>query len=326
MSELELLTNSLNRLFERHVPQSGRSDDSEAAWASGLWNAFEEAGLSHPGLESEHGGAELGLAGECNVAERTAWHAAPLLASETMLAGRLLASAGMAIPEGPMTATLLSGGAATRVPWCDHLRAVVLLRDDSSIALVKSAMLSPRISCNLAGEQRADFTIDGLAPEFSESGFTGDQFMAHGALLRAAQIGGAIDRAVAMAVDHANTRKQFGKPIGKFQAIQQQLAVMAEEAAATRSAVAQACHGGDFLFRAAVAKARAGEAARVASGIAHQVHGAIGFAMEHNLQFLTRRLLSWRSEFGNDRYWQTRIGGIVAAGGGEGLWPLICGQ
>ena len=73
----------------------------------------------------------------------------------------------------------------------------------------------------------------------------------------------------------------------------------------------------------AVAKARAGEAAGRAAEIAHQVHGAMGFTHEHALHQSTRRLWSWRDEFGNESFWQQRLGRAVAAAGAAALWPRI---
>jgi acyl-CoA dehydrogenase len=81
----------------------------------------------------------------------------------------------------------------------------------------------------------------------------------------------------------------------------------------------------DFPFAVAVAKARTGEAAGKVAEIAHQVHGAMGFTHEHPLHFATRRLWSWRDEFGSDAYWQERIGRLVCEAGGAALWPRLAG-
>jgi len=128
-------------------------------------------------------------------------------------------------------------------------------------------------------------------------------------------------------VQYANDRVQFGRPIGKFQAIQQQLSVLAENVAASgvvaSAAVEVAAQKGDFPFAVAVAKARVGEAAGKVAEIAHQVHGAIGFTHEHRLHHLTRRLWSWRDEFGVESEWQQELGRVVAARGGDGLWTLL---
>ena len=80
---------------------------------------------------------------------------------------------------------------------------------------------------------------------------------------------------------------------------------------------AEAYGGADFDFAVAVAKARAGEAAGKVAEVCHQVHGAMGFTQEHPLHFATRRLWSWRDEFGHESFWQERIGRLVCSRGGE---------
>jgi alkylation response protein AidB-like acyl-CoA dehydrogenase len=78
-----------------------------------------------------------------------------------------------------------------------------------------------------------------------------------------------------------------------------------------------------LLPNVAIAKARAGEAAGIGAAIAHQVHGAIGFTLEHDLQFFTKRLCAWRDEFGNEAEWNLQYGNRIAALGPDGLWPAI---
>jgi len=121
---------------------------------------------------------------------------------------------------------------------------------------------------------------------------------------------------------------QFGRPIAKFQAIQQQLALLAEQAAAASVAVesaatAVAAARPSASLAIAVAKIRAGEAAGKVAEIAHQVHGAIGFTHEHSLHRLTRRLWSWRDEFGTESQWSLDLGKEVMAAGADALWPTI---
>ena len=152
-----------------------------------------------------------------------------------------------------------------------------------------------------------------------------------GAFIRVAQAAGAMDAALAMSIDYVNTRQQFGKPLGKFQAVQQVLAVFAVETAAVNVAGAAAAAALDraagdaeaALFEIACAKLRANKAIGQATAIAHQVHGAIGFTQEYDLHKLTGPLLDWRSDHGNDAYWANVLGTKVAKMGGPGLWAEI---
>ena len=120
------------------------------------------------------------------------------------------------------------------------------------------------------------------------------------AAVDAAQMAGAIDALQAMTVDYASTRRQFGREISKFQAIQHQIAVMAEEVMAARMAAEIAMAGAPLsvsVQAAAVAKMRCGEAALACAGIAHAVHGAIGVSAEHDLHHLTGAL-HWARKLG----------------------------
>ena len=151
---------------------------------------------------------------------------------------------------------------------------------------------------------------------------------AGGALVRAAQMAGGLEFLLAQSVKYVTERKQFGRPLAAFQAIQQNLALLAGHTAAAGMAAQQAFHvvertgeGGDASFEIAVAKVRTGEAAGLGAGIAHQAHGAIGFTYEHSLHFVTRRLWSWRAEFGAENHWSVALGPRGRARGAEALWP-----
>ncbi len=152
------------------------------------------------------------------------------------------------------------------------------------------------------------------------------QLRAAGAAIRTVQIAGALGRILPLCIGYVQTRVQFGRPIGKFQAIQQSMAILAGQCAAAGAAAdmaAEALAGTLDPVVIGAAKARAGEAASVAAGLAHQVHGAIGFTQEYELHPLTRRLWSWRDEFGNEAEWNAVVGRAALAAGADGLWPAI---
>jgi hypothetical protein len=175
-----------------------------------------------------------------------------------------------------------------------------------------------------AGEHALEFPIAEAVIDAAGKDWSADKKFRAMALARAGQIAGAICGALTLSIEYTRQRQQFGKPLASFQAIQQQLAVLAEEAAASRaaaSAAARAADRGLAKFEIASAKLRANIAAGQAASIAHQVHGAIGFTKEYDLQKFTRRLWTWRSEYGNDRHWADEIGKLAAARGADGFWP-----
>ena len=248
--------------------------------------------------------------------------------AETVIARWLLAKAGIAAPDGLVTFALGSH----RAPWGRHAAAVIVQSADGCAFYPAAACQwdegrtpagTPSDALTLAGDALA--TIDAA-----------DDLTALLAFARVAEGAGALEAALALTVEHVSTRVQFGKTLSQFQAVQQALALLAEEAAALSIAAngaAAALDGweqglgalaGDLpLFEIAAAKARLGLAVDRGVPIAHRLHGAIGFTMEYPLNHLTRRLMGWRSEFGGDAAWQRQLGRLASAGGSQGLWQTL---
>jgi acyl-CoA dehydrogenase len=152
-----------------------------------------------------------------------------------------------------------------------------------------------------------------------------------GALIRAGQSAGAALALLDHSITYARDRRQFGRPLAQFQVIQHNLARLAG-AAATMNAAASAAFraaeaigfagrpGTDARLAIAIAKCRTAELTETVTAIAHQVHGAIGFTAEHSLHFWTRRLWSWRGEFGAAGVWAERLGSLALRRGPERIW------
>ena len=347
-----ILLDQADRLFAQHVTRERLADADAGHWPEALWQAVEAAGLPLALVAEEAGGAGLAAADGMTLLRRAGYHTVPLPLAETMLAAHLWAAAGGAVPEGPITLgpcnvsdTLALERAGTgfslrgrlhRVPWGEQAGHVLVHARDAGgaahLALLERAPAGNAQRRNLALEPRATLDLDGvalaadavrMAPALAEGGL-----LELGALARAQQMVGAMERCLDYGLTYANERKQFGRPIGKFQAVQHMLAIAAGHYAAAAAAAdfaAQAWGSARFGFAVAVAKARAGEAAGAVAEAAHQVHGAMGFTQEHPLHFATRRLWSWRDEFGHEALWQERIGREVCAAGGAALWPMLVG-
>jgi acyl-CoA dehydrogenase len=154
-----------------------------------------------------------------------------------------------------------------------------------------------------------------------------EELRARYALARAVQLSAALQQVLAWTVQYAGERQQFGRPLGRFQAIQMELAEMAGEvtaAAALVDAAVQAVERGESLvLAAAAAKVRAGSAVEVVARLAHQVHGAIGFTQEHKLHHLTRRCWSWRDEAGTELAWSRVLGAGLLGDDPDALWPAL---
>jgi acyl-CoA dehydrogenase len=136
---------------------------------------------------------------------------------------------------------------------------------------------------------------------------------------------GALQTVAEMTARYTTERKQFGKPVGTFQAVQAHVVAAAEEAALVDIAVQVAARESDRQaapFEIAAAKAVANNAARVATRAAHQAHGAMGMTQEYPLHQFSRRLWAWRAEYG-DSLWGDRLGRAAARLGSEKLYYAI---
>lgn len=324
MSETRnLLEETANKVFEECVTQDVRDAAEEGTWQQSAWEAVETSGLTRAFAEEEAVAWE-----DAYVLFRAAGaHRVPLPFSETLIAGWLLKSAGLDVPEGPLTIAIANDAEAalSRVPWGRDAAFVVAARDQQ-VQLFEKSQITATPGQNMTREPRDELTVSGSP--LADKGLESAANVAHhlGALARSAQIAGALGWVLNTSVEYANDRVQFGRALGKFQAIQQQLAVLSTEAAAADYATMVAFTAmGEALpeTRIAIAKVRAGEAAGKAASIAHQVHGAIGFTREHALHTATRRLWSWRAEFGAERDWADRLGRAALAQGSEQLWPTL---
>ncbi len=130
------------------------------------------------------------------------------------------------------------------------------------------------------------------------------------AIVQSVQIAGLCERVLDMTLSHANERIQFGKPIGKQQAIQHQLAIVGEQTILVRIAAQAGCRAGLQATpeQAAIAKITASAAVPIVAGIAHAVLGAMGITADHDLHLFTRQLHAARAAAGSERYWARVLG------------------
>jgi acyl-CoA dehydrogenase len=326
---------------------------SDGAWKAPLWQALAAAGLTLAWVPQEQGGAGADLADGFEVIGVAGRFAAAVPLVETLLAGWLLARAGISSPEGAMTVApmhpgdrvtldsdgTLSGRARGISFALEARHLAVCAHDDAatSVALVESGRCRITEGHSLAGDPLDVVTFDRTKPLLlvpAPADFDQASLMLIGAAARSVETAGALDSILGLALRHANERVAFERPIGKFQAVQHNLARLAGEVAAAMTAAGSAAdaiaRAGTFddgvFLEAAAAKIRSAEAAAEGAAIAHQVHGAIGFTKEHILHRYTLRLLAWRDDFGNESYWAAALGNRVAARGAEELWPLIAAR
>jgi acyl-CoA dehydrogenase len=315
----EIILEQVERLLAEQGGVAVLRDVEAGNWPAALWAQCEELGLPLALVPEEAGGVGLSWADAAAVWQVLGRHAAPVPLGEAMLANALLAGAGLEPASGLVT---LGTSAA---PFGRHA-ASVLRHDRGHVALHLPESHTPH--ANIAREPRDRLTPGAVLAEGHLPNAWGRRAAKLGlALLRAALMAGAARHALSLAVDWANTRTQFGRAIGKFQAVQQSLAIVAGEVAALEVAVQTAAtavdaHGLDAAaFEIGCAKVIAGEAAREVASRVHQAFAAIGITEDHELHHFTRRLWAWRDEAGSDAYWAAEIGRQALARGGAALWP-----
>lgn len=340
----QMLEDSVSRLFSDLVTRDTLTRLEATTWDDALWNATLELGLPLVMVDEARNGMGAGWNEAFLVARACGRHALPLPVPEQMLAGWLLDQAGLdqrpgvigllpaAVPATALNGDVISGS-FERVPWGRHADVFVGIGERGELLLIPAAGADVHAGTNLAREPRDTVSFSrAKVLARAPTSLPADAIRCLGALLRSAQIAGAAQACLELSVRYTSEREQFGRALAQFQAIQHHLAELAGELSSvdTMAQVAHAAmaarglHGdGDARFEIAAAKCRASEAVEALTRLNHQVHGAIGFTYEYDLQFLTRRLWSWRAEFGAHGEWGELLGRIAMARGGDRLWELL---
>lgn len=315
MSTRKLLIDTAGRIFEDCCSKESLDDAERGSFPEDLWQLLRDNGLHQ--LAMRDSGVDLGDA--FALIKHSGRFAVPLPILELTMANRWLGGSDRFVSIG-----VVDGSRIVGVPWGRRADSVLGVRADGPMLLVDAKRASWTNSTNPAGEARDTVSAAG-ATEIADS----EQAWEVMALGRALLMAGCLERVLELSVRYVNERKQFGRTLAKFQAIQHSLAIMAAEVAASSCAADAAAAALDaggrdrFALAVAAAKARVGEACGAVAEIAHQVHGAIGFTHEHQLHHFTRRLWSWRDEYGSEPYWQRRLGRHISARGADRVWDFV---
>ena len=284
-----------------------------ATFDRGLWREMARLGWCGLGaterfVETVLVCEEMGRALLASPFVATVAMAAPLLAADAgrakrLAAGELVATVAVAEPGGaslwdpPRLARARRGisGRKVRVPFAADADLVLVALGGGEV--VRVAPGSPGLACarsaTLGGEPLYDLTFADTPVEEPPAAVPLARALDRGAVASFAFAVGAAERVLEMTVEHARTREQFGRPIGSFQAVAHRCVEMRSDLDALRVLVRQAAWAiaserrGDVEIGGALAYGL--PALRRLHRHAHQVHGAIGFSMEHDLQLFTRR-------------------------------------
>lgn len=304
-----------------------------------LWQRLDDLGLVRLTGAEQHGGSGAGWPEAAELLAASVRHGVRIpLAEHDLLACWLLEAAGIRADNAVRTVCMLTKqGYATEVPWAATAdRVVVVWRADGQyrVADVGADELAVTPGTNLIGEPRDAVTVDPASLHGTPITLAlVTELRLKSGLVRAIQVCAALDRILQLCVEHVTSRIQFGRPLAKFQAIQNLISDVACEAALARAATEAALNvavvnrwsAPELDFLVAVARSCAGHAASVVVRNAHQVHGAIGTTREHRLHEYTRAALAWRSEFGSMQYWDDQVTDAAMHASAGGLWGLVTG-
>jgi len=278
-----------------------------------LWESLAGAGFLDLLAPEAESGANLSLAELFPILTHFGRYMVPVPVAQTIVARALIASqftlpAGMVTLAGSLRRKADGSLTSALTPY-GMLTDFVLANDDGALLLLPCAA-AQRQPTGVHRSQRATLSWPDDRSAISAP-HGGALLPAFAAALHAALLSGAMNRVFEMTLQYCNDRNQFGKSLGKFQAVQHQLSVMAEHTAAASIAAEAAFQGSGKTpsrLAAAMAKSRTSEAAVLVASTAHALHGAIGVTEEYDLQLLTRRLHEWRMTHGSESYWNRVIG------------------
>ena len=305
---------------------------------NGLASRIDETGFAQMWCAEAEGGidacAALGLA----VVKSAARQGVSSELTEDMIARWLLSATGLHL-QGRGVLAEGSGGEPSPgdfvagVPFARERDFVLMLANGELVAIPVSRCELAQVE-NLAGEPRDTLQLCASdewqrkpLPEFTSA----ETVIALAALARSNQLVGAMEAVLTLTTEYVSQRVQFGRPLAKFQLVQQMVSGIAGEYAIANAAAEAAGRSLSLdtpltikaKMNVAAAKSVASEAAGRVARMSHQCHGAMGFSEEYALQAFTRRLWSWRDEWGTEYEWSERLGRLVAEQSNGSAWAML---
>jgi len=294
------------------------------AYDGDAWKELCGLGWAGIFIDEEHGGQGLGIVELVILMEELGYALAPVPFLSNTAAGLALQLAGtddqkgrwlpgIASGEARGTVGILRDGEARLVPDADSAEVIVLISPDGSTSVVEAASAEIEPFETMDRTRRfARVRADGGEP------LGGDQLAAADRIVTAlsAETVGVAQKAMEMAVEYARDRKQFGRPIGSYQAVSHRCAQMLLEVEGSRSGAYYAAWCADsepdsLPAAASMAKAYSSDAGWRVCGSSLQVHGGIGFTWEHDLHFFLKRAKTNAILFGSAREHRERVAGLA---------------
>ena len=303
----------------RELAEAEKYDD-------GAWKEMCELGWAGIFIEEEHGGQGLGVVELVILMEELGYALAPVPFLSNAAAGLALQFAGtdeqkerwlpgIASGEARGTVGMVRDGEARLVPDADSAEVIVLIGFDGSTSVVEAGAAEIEPFETMDRTRRfAHVRADGGEPLGGDCFAAGDRI----ATALAAETVGVAQKAMEMAVEYARERKQFGRPIGSYQAVSHRCAQMLLEVEGSRSGAYYAAWCADsepesLPAAASGAKAYSSDAGWRVCGSSLQVHGGIGFTWEHDLHFFLKRAKTNGLLYGSPREHRERVASLALA-------------
>jgi alkylation response protein AidB-like acyl-CoA dehydrogenase len=289
-------------LADRFALERVRELAESESYDDGAWREMCELGWPGIFIEESHGGQGLGTIELVILMEELGYALAPVPFLSNAAAGLALQFAGTpeqrerwlpGIASGEARGTvgmLTDGGEARLVPDADRADVIVIFTGAGAFVVERSAADVEPIKTIDPTRRFARVRAAGGDPLVGDGGDAPYRI----ATSVAAELTGVGQRGLEMAVDYARDRKQFGRPIGAYQAVSHRCAQMLLEIEGARSASYYAGWCADaepetLPLAASMAKAYASDAGWRVTASSLQVHGGIGFTWEHDLHFFLKR-------------------------------------
>lgn len=330
-----LLLEALERLTRdwctvQTIDQCYSGNVAKASW----WQQIEQSGFLDLLLAEPQGGAALNVEQASALFKLMGYTAIPVPLAHTQWVRALLSSADSSLPHGFITIATTTHALTTKEPLVLDVpfglsADFVLVTNGTRVALLPLACAQQeRVSENSLMVQACwtNYHADQIAvpPTLHTKA---SQITVANAVIYAALMAGAGDKILELTLDYAQQRTQFGRQIGRFQAVQALLTQLAQRNESMSMALQLGAQSKDLFPHEAlamVAASRVSEAAPLVADYSHAVHGAIGVTKECELHIYTRALREWRLVLGADTYWETRLGGLVLADTRPSLLAFLC--
>jgi alkylation response protein AidB-like acyl-CoA dehydrogenase len=311
-------------LAARFKPEHVRELAEAGDYDGDAWKEMSELGWAGIFIDEDHGGQGLGIVELVILMEELGYALAPVPFLSNAAAGLALQFAGtdeqkerwlpgIASGEARGTVGVLRDGEARLVPDADSAEVIVLISPDGSSTVVAASAAEVEPFESMDRTRRfARVSADGGEP------LGGDHLAAADRIATAlsAETVGVAQRAMEMAVEYARDRKQFGRPIGSYQAVSHRCAQMLLEVEGSRSGAYYAAWCADsepdsLPAAASMAKAYSSDAGWRVCCSSLQVHGGIGFTWEHDLHFFLKRAKTNGILYGSAREHRERVAGLT---------------